>query len=138
MHPVLTHLALHVRDVDQSIAFYQRYCQMSVVHDRHRNKDRVVWLAEIGQEDRFVIVLIAGGTPDAQAEGDYSHLGFALASRADVERVAAEATAEGQLAWPLCDEAWPTGYYCGVVDPDGRVVEFSHGQPLGPGSTQST
>jgi hypothetical protein len=26
------------------------------------------------------------------------------------------------------------GYCCGVRDPDGRFVEFSHGQPLGPGA----
>jgi catechol 2,3-dioxygenase-like lactoylglutathione lyase family enzyme len=134
MHPVLTHLALHVRDLELSIAFYRRYCEMSVVHERNRNGDRVVWMAEPGKEELFVLVLIAGGAPTGQAEGDYSHAGFALVSRAEVERIAALAQADGVLVWPLRDEAWPTGYYCGVSDPDGRVVEFSHGQPLGPGA----
>ncbi|MCZ6873564.1 MAG: VOC family protein, partial [bacterium] len=27
------------------------------------------------------------------------------------------------------------GYYCGVRDPDGNMVEFSYGQPLGPGAS---
>jgi hypothetical protein len=26
------------------------------------------------------------------------------------------------------------GYYCGLRDPDGNSVEFSYGQPLGPGA----
>ena len=30
------------------------------------------------------------------------------------------------------DYAPPTGYLCGVRDPTGYIVEFSHGQPLGP------
>ena len=74
-----------------------------------------------------------GKTP---AEGDYSHLGFALGSRAAVDAVAARARAEGRLLWPPKQEPWPVGYYCGVVDPDGVMVEFSYGQPLGPGAAQ--
>ena len=34
MRPILTHLALHVRDLDTSIAFYHDYCGMQVVHER--------------------------------------------------------------------------------------------------------
>ncbi|MDO8695654.1 MAG: VOC family protein, partial [Pseudomonas sp.] len=36
--------------------------------------------------------------------------------------------------WPPRDEPYPVGYYCGVRDPAGNYVEFSYGQPLGPGS----
>ncbi|MCX4198148.1 sugar phosphate nucleotidyltransferase [Methylobacterium organophilum] len=32
------------------------------------------------------------------------------------------------------DEPYPVGYYCGVRDPAGNYVEFSYGQPLGPGA----
>ncbi|HEY5871463.1 MAG TPA: VOC family protein, partial [Candidatus Tectomicrobia bacterium] len=34
MHPVLTHIALHVHDLDTAIAFYHDYCGMRVVHER--------------------------------------------------------------------------------------------------------
>ena len=62
--------------------------------------------------------------------------GFALESRADVERIAAMAAADGCLIWPPRDEPYPVGYYCGLRDPAGNYVEFSYGQPLGPGSEQ--
>ena len=40
----------------------------------------------------------------------------------------------GCLIWPPRDEPYPVGYYCGLRDPAGNNVEFSYGQPLGPGS----
>jgi len=36
--------------------------------------------------------------------------------------------------WPPRDEPFPVGYYCGLRDPNGNYVEFSYGQPLGPGA----
>jgi hypothetical protein len=39
----------------------------------------------------------------------------------------------GCLLWPQRDDGHPAGYYCGVLDPAGNAVEFSYGQPLGPG-----
>src|SRR4029434_8894872 len=58
MRPVLTHLALHVRDLDTSIAFYRDYCGMQVVHERVTDGRRVVWLAEPGREQEFIFVLV--------------------------------------------------------------------------------
>ena len=40
----------------------------------------------------------------------------------------------GGMSWPPVDEPYPVGYYCGLRDPDGNFVEFSYGQPLGPGA----
>ena len=40
------------------------------------------------------------------------------------------------LLWAPRQEAFPVGYYCGLVDPDGQYVEFSFGQPLGPGAPE--
>ena len=37
-------------------------------------------------------------------------------------------------AWAPRQEPYPVGYYCGLKDPDGNFVEFSYGQPLGPGA----
>lgn len=99
----LTHLALHVRDVDACVAFYQRFAGLDNVHDRRdaSGGGRVVWLAEAGKERTFVFVLIAGGPGrDQVVDRDFSHLGFALESRAAVDRVAADARDAGCLIWP--------------------------------------
>jgi catechol 2,3-dioxygenase-like lactoylglutathione lyase family enzyme len=133
--PALTHFALQVRDLDASIAFYRDYCELSVVHDRTRNEDRVVWLAERGREKELILVLMRGGARLPQAANDYSHFGFAVADRGRVDAIAKRAETDGCLVWPAREEPYPVGYYCGVTDPDGNVIEFSFGQPLGPGST---
>jgi catechol 2,3-dioxygenase-like lactoylglutathione lyase family enzyme len=132
--PAFTHLALHVRDLEACIAFYRDYAGMQVVHDRSAHGKRVVWLAEPGRESEFIIVLIPGGPGRAQAANDFSHLGFALTSRAAVDQLAALAAREERLVWEPREEPYPVGYYCGVRDPDGNFVEFSYGQPLGPGA----
>lgn len=131
----LTHVALHVRDLEASVAFYRDFCGLHVAHERATGRDgrRVVWMAAAGQDHRFVIVLIPGGPGRDQAAQDFSHIGIAVDSRADVEAIAARAEREGRLAWPVRSEPWPVGTYCGVYDPDGAVVEFSYGQPLGDG-----
>ncbi len=134
MRPAFTHLALHVRDLEACIAFYRNYCGLSPCHERGEGGDRVVWLAEPGRESEFIFVLIGGGPGRDQAANDYSHMGFALASRAEVDAVAERAREAGCLAWPSREEPYPVGYYCGVRDPDGNFVEFSYGQPLGPGA----
>jgi catechol 2,3-dioxygenase-like lactoylglutathione lyase family enzyme len=134
MRPILTHLAFHVRDLDASIAFYREYCGMQLVHERVTDGRRVVWLAEPGREREFIFVLVPGGRGKAPATTDYSHLGFALESRAAVDAIAARARGAGSLVWEPRQEPYPVGYYCGISDPDGNMVEFSYGQPLGPGA----
>ena len=137
MPPALTHIALHVRDLDACIAFYREFCGMAVVHERADRGHRVVWLAEPGREYDFIIVMIPGGPGRQQGEQDYSHFGFALESRAAVDAMAERAADAGCLVWPPREESFPVGYYCGVRDPDGNFVEFSYGQPLGPGAERA-
>jgi catechol 2,3-dioxygenase-like lactoylglutathione lyase family enzyme len=133
-HVSLTHVALHVADVEDCVAFYREVCGLRVVHERGGGAGRVVWLAEPGREREFVFVLLSGGRAKVQAEGDYGHLGFACHSREQVDAIAARARDRGLLVWPPRDEPYPVGYYCGVRDPDGTVLEFSFGQPIGPGA----
>ncbi len=132
--PMLTHLALQVPDVMAMVAFYERYCGMEVVHTRGDPGSEVVWLAEPRKRDEMILVLLPGGRLRTAAEDDYSHLGFALESREAVDRAAALAQGDGRLIWPPREEPYPVGYYCGVLDPAGHKVEFSYGQPLGPGA----
>ncbi|MFL1585937.1 VOC family protein [Stutzerimonas stutzeri] len=136
MRPTLTHLALHVPDLDACIAFYTRFCGMRVFHERPGKGSRIVWMAEPGKEREFIFVIMPGGMDRSLAENDYSHFGFAMASREDVDAVAELARADGCLIWEPRDEPYPVGYYCGVRDPAGNYVEFSYGQPLGPGAEE--
>jgi hypothetical protein len=45
-----------------------------------------------------------------------------------------EGRAAGCLAWEPKEFPYPVGYRCALKDPDGYVIEFSYGQPLGPGA----
>ena len=138
MKPTLTHIALHVRDLEACVAFYKKFCGLEVVHQRtHEGAVHVVWLAENPGDHDFIIVLLKGGPGRDQEDSDYSHLGFACPSKKAVDHIADKARAEGCLIWEPREEPYPTGYYCGVRDPDGNAVEFSYGQPLGPGAAKS-
>ena len=132
----MTHVALQVRDLDASMAFYREFCGLGVIHERAdaASGKRIVWLAEPGRERELIFLLMPGAGRPTQADNDYSHLGFALASKAEVDEVAGRARAAGCLVWAPRQEPYPVGYYCGLRDPDGNFVEFSYGQPLGPGA----
>jgi len=130
MTPEFTHCALHVRDLDESIAFYESYCGLRIVKEHGKAKERTVWMAH-AEEGAFVLVLLGGGGERAQDTGDMTHYGFAVASRAEVERVAERGRREGRLFWELQEFPPPTGYLCAVRDPSGYIIEFSYGQPLG-------
>ncbi|MGB6390650.1 MAG: VOC family protein [Methyloceanibacter sp.] len=132
MKPQFTHCALHVRDLDQSVAFYEDYCGLTVVKRHGEGEGRVAWMANEGEEAQFVLVLLGGGRAHAQSEEDMTHYGFAVASRAELEAIAKRGRRDGCLHWEPQEFPPPTGYLCAVKDPSGHVIEFSYGQPLGP------
>jgi catechol 2,3-dioxygenase-like lactoylglutathione lyase family enzyme len=127
-----THVALQVNDIDRSIAFYDHFCGMNVIHDRgDADVGRVVWLGWGEDPPKFVIVLLA--KPYAtNIQPPWQHIGMAVDSRAEVDLAFAKARAAGLTnIWPPVDGGEIVGYYCGVGDPDGNVVEFSFGQRIG-------
>lgn len=132
MAVVFTHCALQVADLDESIDFYARYCSMTIVKEHGAGGSRVVWLASVAAGASFVLVLLGRGQARDQDPDDMTHYGFGVSTRDDVDRIAAQAKREGCLYWAPRDYAPPTGYLCGVKDPTGYIIEFSHGQPLGP------
>jgi len=138
MQPALTHVAMHVRHFEACIEFYISYCGMQIVHERAMVDpgDRVVWLAEHGREKELIFVLIPGGPDRPIVERDFAHLGFALDSRQAVDRIAERGREAGCLAWEPVEEPYPVGYYCALRDPEGTFIEFSYGQPLGPGADE--
>lgn len=137
----LTHIALHVNDLEACIQFYMDYANLEIVRDRRPHGDdgkRIVWLAEPSKAQEFIIVVLPNGPKKQQADDDFSHLGFALSSKRAVDEIADKAMVDGILVWPCRQEPYPVGYYCGIKDPDGNFVEFSYGQPLGPGAQKET
>ena len=142
MTPRITHIALHVEDIDACIDFYRDFCGMHITHERRAHTDTsdpkpqqcIVWMAEPGREQEFIFVLMNGGQNLQLADNDYRHFGFALDSKAAVDAIAERARGAGCLMWPPRQEPYPVGYYCGLRDPNGNYVEFSYGQPLGPGA----
>jgi len=132
MTPHLTHVALFVHDVARTIDFYQRYAGLHLVHDRVDGGVRVVWLSEQAEEPEFVIVAITMTPGAAESPPHMAHFGYDAGSRAAVDTVAALAAAEGALVQGPLDAGPVVGYLCIVRDPDGNLVEFSHGQSINP------
>ncbi len=142
----LTHIALPVRDLDATLAFYEQYTTLVNIHERvdHESGLRSVWLAN--QQDvtdaaaRFVIVLICGKLPTAitgDIKEEYgflrsiSHIGISLQTRAQVDQIAAMARFDGCLLLGPMYRDEVVGYICIVTDPDGNNIEFSVEQVLG-------
>jgi catechol 2,3-dioxygenase-like lactoylglutathione lyase family enzyme len=129
-----THVALGVRDLAASVAFYERYARMKVVHAREEPADGqadvgVAWLAD--EHRRSVLVLVT--RPDAApALTGIAHLGLACASREEVDEWMELARAEGRTVRPPIDSGPPVGYWGFIEDPDGNNLELSFGQEIGP------
>jgi catechol 2,3-dioxygenase-like lactoylglutathione lyase family enzyme len=130
--PVLTHLALGVRDLERTIDFYRRHAHLHVVHDRHDGDIRVVWLSERAEEPDFVLVLFEVHSDPPVGPSTLMHLGFAVESRAEVDAAAEQGRREDVLMIPPHYAGPVVGYFCILRDPDGNQVEFSYGQPIDP------
>ena len=141
-----THIALPVRSLDDTMAFYDKYTTLENIHERQDPETnlRSVWLANPGdkteQAARFVLVLIEGSLPK-QITGDIeeeygfltsiSHLGISLNTRDEVDQIAAMAEEEGILVLGPMYRNDVVGYICLIRDPDGNNIEFSVEQVLG-------
>ena len=120
----MTHIALPVGDLDESVAFYAEYAAMQVVHRR----EGVVWLSD--RTRPFVIVLLKTPTVERPLV-PFAHLGVGLATREDVDRICEIARGEDRLISGPLDYGPPVGYWAFIRDPDGHTLEVSHGQEVG-------
>lgn len=144
---LLTHIALPVRDLEATLAFYERYTTLAVIHRRFDPETNMstAWLANerdrtTDEAARFVIVLIEGALPK-QITGDIeesygfltsiSHLGLSLDTREEVDAIAEMAREDGCLLLGPMYRNEVVGYICIVTDPDGNNLEFSVEQVLG-------
>lgn len=125
----LTHVALPASDLEASVAFYAKYARMRVVHRRgDAEEGEVVWISD--RTRPFVLVLL--GVPKVEHPlRPWAHLGVGCESREEVDRLCAEARAEGLLLTGPTDSGYPVGYWALLRDPDGHTLELSYGQEVG-------
>jgi catechol 2,3-dioxygenase-like lactoylglutathione lyase family enzyme len=125
-----THVALYAHNIDESIDFYARFARMSLVHSRQEaDGTRVVWLSD--RTRPFVLVLIESKDPVENPLGPFAHLGIGLPSRDAVDERCALARSEKRLRLGPTDSGYPVGYWALIADPDGHMLEVSHGQEVG-------
>jgi catechol 2,3-dioxygenase-like lactoylglutathione lyase family enzyme len=134
----LTHIALPVTDLEQSIQFYSVYAGMQVVHRRIDAETRVAvaWLSDFRSERLcqrtrpFVIVLIQTDVVHSVLS-PIAHLGVGCQSQEIVDSLCAKAEQEGVLLQKPKDSGYPIGYWAFLRDPDGHTLELSYGQEIG-------
>ena len=125
----LTHVALPVTDLDASVAFYEKYAAMKVVHKRQDDVtgSQVAWISDGTRP--FVIVLIE--LPEVRHPLlPIAHLGVGCRSREEVDRLVAEAHAEGHACVGPNESPYPVGYWALISDPDDHTLELSFGQEV--------
>lgn len=120
----LTHIALPVRSLEASVAFYAQYANMSVVHSR----PGVVWVSD--RTRAFAVVLIETAD-EIKPLLPMAHLGVGVSSCEVVDRLCELARQNGCLAREAEQMEPPVGYWALIRDPDGHTLEVSYGQDVG-------
>lgn len=121
-------MGLPVSDLDVSIAFYEKWAGLKVqAKVTDPTGIRSARLAE--KSGGFVLSLLAG--PMAMAMPGAMHLGFDCATKAAVDKLAADAKTAGILTFGPADSGPDLGYQAYITDPDGNNIEFAFGQKVG-------
>ena len=131
-----THIALRVKDIDATIAFYTSMTPLELLDKREDEFGYGAWLGHSDSADKPFVLVLAQFFPatdpfkDAPQEvlAPFAHLGIELTSRQELDELAARAEEAGCLAMPPTEMPPPIGYICMVRDPDGNMIEFSYDQ----------
>jgi catechol 2,3-dioxygenase-like lactoylglutathione lyase family enzyme len=131
-----THIALRVKDIDQTIAFYTDYTPLELLDRREDEFGYGAWLGMSDSPEKPFILVLAQFFPETDPFKDapqeilapFAHLGIEVTSREEIDAIAERAKAGGCLGMPPTDMPAPIGYICMVRDPDGNMIEFSHDQ----------
>ncbi len=119
----LTHIALPVKSIDLSIAFYAKFANMEVVHRR----GGVAWVSN--RTRPFAIVLMQSDEEVSPLRPE-AHIGIALRSKEDVDSLFETARSEGLVVREPDQYPSPIGYWGYIRDPDGHTLELSYGQKV--------
>ena len=131
MQPRITHLCLHVENLEDCVRFYRQYCHMEVIEDRSEEGEGSVYMSEVGRQDELVFQFKSGGANLTLNGTDERHFGFAVESREAVDDIAKLAR-EAKIIFFEPGEYLPGAYLCGVQDPNGNCVEFGYGHKVPP------
>lgn len=131
MLPRMTHICLHVKDVDECMRFYKDYCKLQIIDERINKGEGSVYMSEAGRQSEIVFQFKSGGNNLTLAADEERHFGFVVESKQTVDDIANRARVDGILFFEP-DEYLPGAYMCGVKDPNGNCVEFSYGHPVPP------
>jgi catechol 2,3-dioxygenase-like lactoylglutathione lyase family enzyme len=131
-----THIAFAVKDIDATIAWYQRYTHLSLLQRSEDVDGYNAWLGDASDADSPFLLVVGqffeGHDPFAPTPhlpmGPFAHIGIELPSKEAVDEIAERARAEGCLAYGPKLMAKQIGYICFVKDPDGNTIEFSYDQ----------
>lgn len=129
----LTHVALPVLDVDDSVAWYERFTPLRLLMRREDEFGESAWIGMPDMVDKpFIVVLVSQNADKPKGEqptlAPFAHLGVEVPERADIDAAAARGREAGCLVWEPQQLPPPVGYVCALRDPDGNMVEFSHDQ----------
>lgn len=126
----LTHIALPVSNLEQSIQFYAAYANMQVAHRRIDAETgvAVAWLTDHTRP--FAIVLIQTDSVHPVLS-PLAHLGVGCKSREVVDLLCDKARQAGVLVEEPKDSGYPVGYRAFLRDPDGHTLELTYGQEIG-------
>ena len=132
-----THIALAVKDVDATVAWYEKFTHMRTLQRREDDDGKNAWLADPDEKERAFVLVIGqffeGKDPFAPQPhpplGPFAHIGIELPTREAVDDVAALGKEDGCLALgPMQFPKEDVGYICFLKDPDGNTIEFSYDQ----------
>ena len=112
----LTHIAIAVRDLDQSLTFYQKVFDVEVMY----HKDDFLQVATPGAHD---IIVFEKKKADHGSMGGIAHFGFRLRKAKDIDEMARRIRSAGGT---IIDqgEFVPGEPYIFFKDPDGYEVEI--------------
>ncbi|GBU13126.1 hypothetical protein AwEntero_17270 [Enterobacterales bacterium] len=127
----LTHIAFSVKDLDDSLAFYEKFADMKVIHrrgERATDARPVAWISDLTRH--FAIVLVENPESADTQLGPFGHLGVACKSKEEMDAKLQLARADGVLRKEPVDSGPPVGYWAFLDDPDGNTLELSYGQEI--------
>ena len=114
----LTHIAIAVKDLDQTLAFYQKVFEVKVMY----HKDDFLQVTTPGAND---IIVFEKKKADYGKTGGIAHFGFRLRDAKDIDEMAKRIKSAGGT---IIDkgEFVPGEPYIFFKDPDGYEVEICY------------